>query len=183
MSIVLAVPLALILTTVVAIGHQANSISGVVDCDGNYSIGVMADVWDNVHLIVTLNGSVISDEAIPGDDDSNRLFGYFTGTGAAAGDVISAYTSDNAQAATGELTVVEEPPCSTPTPSPTETPSATPVATPLVTPSETPTATIPNTAMHLAPPDFGSPIILFIGFLFVGLGVLVIVGALSRRFR
>ena len=141
----LAMAACLVLVAVGAVSaHQAKSVSGTVDCSGNYTIIVRADVWGNTDLIVTLDGVTIWDQAGGGSDTSVRTF-TITGTGATAGETITAKTSDSG-AVTGTLEPVPalcSSPSPTPTPTPTATPTPTPSATPTATesPSQTPRAT------------------------------------------
>lgn len=98
--------LSLLLFAVPVAGHDVQSIAGTVDCHGNFSITVQADVWADTHLIVTLGGNVIYDEAIPGDDQSSRTFGPFTGTGAHQSEAITAHTSDSEHVVSGQLVYI-----------------------------------------------------------------------------
>lgn len=138
-----------------ASAHQAKSIQGTVDCDGNYAITVNADVWGGVHLIVKLDGAKIYDEAIPGNDQSVHAFGPFTGTGATAGMSISAKTSDNASGASGVL-VADPSECVQPTEPPaTEPPATEPPAT--EPPATEPPATVPPQTQPPVLPSFPTP--------------------------
>ena len=81
-------------TASAVLGHNVQSISGTVDCSGNYSITVKGDVYNPVTLVVKLDGNIVYGPALQGTDESVRTFGPYTGTGATAGETISASTSD-----------------------------------------------------------------------------------------
>jgi hypothetical protein len=125
-------------SALVVSAHQVTAILGTVNCQGNYSITVTGDVYDGIHLIVTLGGTTIYDQA-QNDTSATQTFGPFTGTGAAVGESIMAQTSDGSQTSS-ELTLTGDP-CSTSTPTPTPTCTPTPTVTPTVTPTEIPTPT------------------------------------------
>lgn len=127
-------------TASAVLGHNVQSISGTVDCSGNYSITVKGDVYNPVTLNVKLDGAVIYGPTLQGTDTSVRDFGPFTGTGATAGETISASTSDGSS--TSGALVLTGGPCATPTPSPTVTPTVTIAPTP----SPTATSTVEPTA-------------------------------------
>lgn len=97
-----------------ALAHNAVTVGGTVDCQGNYSITGTADVWGGVHLIVDLGGSNVYNQADNGSDHSVKPFGPITGSGGSAGEAIHAYTSDNSGGATG--TLVAQPSDCTPPP-------------------------------------------------------------------
>jgi hypothetical protein len=170
-----------------AFGHDVQTVSGTVDCQGNYTITVHADVWDPTHLFVTLDGNTIYDQATGSSDHSQRDI-ILTGTSASAGQAIFAKTGDESNAAGANGTLVgAEQDCSTPIPTPTETPVVTPSETPspsetpVVTPSETPIATpipsIPNTAMKDVGTTFPAPIVIFGGLVLIGLTLLLVARA------
>lgn len=193
-GLVLSPILALVMLAFAASGafaHDVQSISGTVDCAGNYSITVHGDVFGSVHLIVKLDGNVISD-AVTGqaaNDNSFNDYGPFIGTGGSAGQAIFAKSSDESDAngSSGSLVLTQES-CETPapseTPAPTETPapSDTPAPSQSQAPSETPEPSIPNTAMpsNGAGMD-GGTYLLILGGLFVVLGGAAILS--SRRGR
>lgn len=171
-----------------AFGHDVQTVSGTVDCQGNYTITVHADVWDPTHLFVTLDGNTIYDQATGSSDHSQRDI-ILTGTSASAGQAIFAKTGDESNAAGANGTLVgAEQDCSTPTPEPTATPAPTatpePSATPVVTPSETPIATpipsIPNTAMDQTEGPSGLLIFSLIGVVLI-LGLILLVRVASRQ--
>ncbi len=88
------VALMLVGTAGTVLGHAVTAVSGTVDCAGNYTISVTGDVYDPVHLFITVGGTTI-DEGLQGSNQSTRTFGPYTGTGAYAGEPIAAYPSDN----------------------------------------------------------------------------------------
>jgi hypothetical protein len=93
--------------------HNVNKIVGTVDCSGNYSITVTGDIWGGVHLFVKLGGVQIVDEVENGNNQAVRDFGPFTGSGATAGEAISAKTES--QTVSGKL-VADPKECPTPEP-------------------------------------------------------------------
>lgn len=115
-------------TASAVLGHNVQSISGTVDCSGNYSITVKGDVYNPVTLNVKLDGAVIYGPTLQGTDTSVRDFGPFTGTGATAGEAISASTSDGSSAS-GVL-VADPASCPTPTDPPTTPPTKAPTPVP-----------------------------------------------------
>lgn len=153
--------LALILGAVMALGlagvasaHDVQSVSGTVACDGDYTITVHADVWLPTTLVVTLDGQPLSNPSPAVGSNHNSIDYVYTGTGASAGEVITARTSDESaqNGASGTLSQQEES-CATPSPSPSPTPSPspspTPTASPPPTPSESPT---PSSTPTSSPP-------------------------------
>jgi hypothetical protein len=103
LALLMAAPLLLVFAGS-ALGHWATSISGTVDCSGNWSVTVHGAVWDPVHLWVKVGDAPAIDEGTQGTDQSERTFGPFKGTGGTAGDAISAWPSDDPGAnATGKL--------------------------------------------------------------------------------
>ena len=102
------VALLLLGTAGAVLAHQVTRISGTVDCSGNYSISVTGDVYGGVHLVVTLGGTTIYDQAENGSS-SVQTFGPFTGTGATAGEAIAAYPSDGGTSAGATGTLVAQP--------------------------------------------------------------------------
>jgi len=92
-----------------ASAHQAKTIEGTVDCQGNYSITGTADWWGEISLLITLNGSQVA--SLPGGDVTHdvRPFGPVTGTGAAPGDPVTARASDQETAVTGKLVLIGGP--------------------------------------------------------------------------
>lgn len=176
-SLVAGVVLALIMAVPV-FAHQATGIVGSVDCQGNYLIQVNADVWGGHHLIVTLGGSVISDVADNGSDQSTRLFS-FTGTGGTIGEAITAYTDDQgaAKAVSSTLTGPEGGCVTiTPSPSPSKSPTPTPTKTPRVT--ATPSLPATDTGNGSDPTNGTWPIL--VGAIAVAA---VVVYGISRRLR
>ncbi|MCL4367810.1 MAG: hypothetical protein M1337_01345, partial [Actinobacteria bacterium] len=79
------VALMLVGTAGTVLGHAVTAVSGTVDCAGNYTISVTGDVYDPVHLFITVGGTTI-DEGLQGSNQSTRTFGPYTGTGAYAGE-------------------------------------------------------------------------------------------------
>lgn len=128
----------------VASAHHVISIDGTVDCDGNYSVTVEANVFGRVSLETTLNGDVIGTET-PGGSNADYTYTY-TGSGASEGDAIEATVSDGGASKSGTLVLVGGPcgevipqcgdegyqgePCGEPTPTPTPTPTPSDSATP-----------------------------------------------------
>lgn len=152
----------LALTAGVVMGHHVNSISGTVDCDGNYSITVNGDVFDNVHLIVKLNGTTIFDAVTGQQGGGTNTYGPFEGTGAFAGETISAKPGDN-NAVEGTLALTQES-CDevivTPTPDPTPEPS------------------LPNTASSSENSMLDNAVIF--GYVLIGAAVLLVLIGLKR---
>lgn len=109
----------------VASAHHVISLSGSVNCQGEYDVEVSANVFGSTSLTTTLNGTIIGHETPGGgtteaDNYGNHDFSY-TGTGAAAGDTITAYVSDSQAVTTAKLVLTQDS-CPTPTPTPAPTP-------------------------------------------------------------
>lgn len=130
LSLVAGIIMALVMAVPV-FAHHVAGIVGTVDCQGAYLIQVQADVFGGVHLVVTLDGVTISDAAVNGPDGGVLLYS-FTGTGASAGEAITAKTSDNETVVSSTLTA-NPAECVTITPSPSPSPTPTPTKTPRVT--------------------------------------------------
>ena len=126
---------AFVATAAVVSAHAIATVYGVVDCQGDYSITATGDVYGSVHLVVKLDGTIISDAVTGQSGPGNAFYGPFTGTGASPGESIAAYASDTHAGATGVL-VLNSDGCSTPSPTPTATPSDSP--------SPSPTGCVPN---------------------------------------
>jgi hypothetical protein len=145
-TIGLAAALLLMLTTASAVlAHNVATITGTVDCQGNYSITVHGEVYDGVRLIVKLDGTTIYDQAQNGSS-AVQDFGPFTGIGATAGEAIEASTSDGSH--TSGTLVANPKTCDSPSPSPSPspTPKVTPSPSVSTDPSSSPIPTPPTTA-------------------------------------
>ena len=122
--------LAFVSAPLIASAHEIVSITGTVDCQGNYSISPVGNVFGNTDLVVQLGGVTISD-AVTGQtssngNDPNATYGPFTGTGATVGEAIASYPSDNTDAGSTGVLVLSVESCSTPTATPTPSiPTAT----------------------------------------------------------
>jgi hypothetical protein len=119
--------------SVVAFAHAPHTITGTVDCKGNYTIDGTADWWGGVSLVVTLDGSTVATYTTTeaDQDTSVRAFPEVTGTGASAGEAIGLYTSDNTGNVLPGTLVLTVQSCSTP-------PASPPVSTPKPTPRPAP---------------------------------------------
>jgi hypothetical protein len=204
-GIVLAVPLALILTTAVVLAWAPPQIAVVCPQQQDENQGGTDYFWtvtltgqeDDYNIDWSTDG-VNWNGPIDWSDGNNPVLPHgFTGPlvttsfSENGGDHLYVRWSSDPDAKAGPLfnDCAQETPVPTPvetpivTPSPTEAPSATPVATPVVTPAETPlatpTATIPNTAMEL--PNFGAPVFTFLGIVLIGLALMLLANAAFRK--
>ena len=141
--------------------HSVSSVQGTVSCSGGYSITATGDVYGGVHLIVDLDGTTIENVAETGTS-SVQTFGPFTGSGAHAGETISAEPSDGGAGANGVL-VASPTVCPTPTPTPTATPSTTPTPVVVVSPPTIP----PSASTPITGAGFLTPLIIGVIGLFV----------------
>lgn len=105
----------LALTPLAVSAHDISTVAGTVNCSGDYSITATGDVYGGVSLIVDLGGTTIEDIAENGTSNASQVFGPFTGTGATAGEAISAAPNDGGSGANGEL-VADPESCVTPLP-------------------------------------------------------------------
>jgi hypothetical protein len=171
-AIIVGAGLALI--PIAAFAHSVATVQGTVNCSGGYSITATGDVYGTTNLVVDLGGTTISDAPTgqSGPNGDSNVYGPFTGSGATAGEAISAEPSDGGPGANGVL-VASPAVCPTPTPTPTATPPPTP------TPSATPPPVAPagtNTPTTGAGPG------LIIGALALLLGLGLIMFTAGRRY-
>lgn len=147
--------------------HHVLSLSGTVDCDGNYTVNVSANVYGRTSLITTLNGDIIGTEFPGGGTEESDNFGnhdfMYVGSGAEAGDPITAKVSDSETITTAYLVLtqevcVTEPPVTEP---PVTEPPVTqpPVTEPPTTepPVTEPPTTEPPTTRPPVLPSFPAP--------------------------